>query len=152
MLSQRSPIPTPLIPYPPTPPFWPWHFPVLGHIKLWAWILCVPVVRCHLSLAIVSQSGGQVFRGMGKVRKLRYSLLVSTTLTKEGGRDENWGWVWWHMSDVWKLFPWGDKTYIIYSPQIGNPRETKAQIPLKSNLAKNEFHWGYLQECGWEVT
>lgn len=56
---------------------------------MWAWILCVPVVRCHLSLAIVSQSGGQVFRGMGKVRKLRYSLLVSTTLTKEGGRDEN---------------------------------------------------------------
>ena len=36
MLSQRSPIPTPLIPYPPTPPFWPWHSPVLGHIKF-AW-------------------------------------------------------------------------------------------------------------------
>jgi hypothetical protein len=33
MLSQRSPIPTPPIPYPPTPPFWPWHSPVLGHIK-----------------------------------------------------------------------------------------------------------------------
>jgi hypothetical protein len=24
MLSQRSPIPTPPIPYTPTPPFWPW--------------------------------------------------------------------------------------------------------------------------------
>jgi hypothetical protein len=33
MLSQKSPIPTPTIPYPPTPPFWPWCFPVLGHIK-----------------------------------------------------------------------------------------------------------------------
>jgi hypothetical protein len=33
MLSQRSPIPTPPIPYPPTPPFWPWRSPVLGHIK-----------------------------------------------------------------------------------------------------------------------
>jgi hypothetical protein len=32
MLSQRSPI-LPPIPYPPTPPFWPWHSPVLGHIK-----------------------------------------------------------------------------------------------------------------------
>jgi hypothetical protein len=34
MLSQRSPIPTPPIPYPPTPPLWPWHSPVLGHLKL----------------------------------------------------------------------------------------------------------------------
>jgi hypothetical protein len=25
--------PPPPIPYPPTPPFWPWRFPVLGHIK-----------------------------------------------------------------------------------------------------------------------
>ena len=33
MLSQRSPILTPPIPYPPTPPFWPWRSPVLGHIK-----------------------------------------------------------------------------------------------------------------------
>jgi hypothetical protein len=33
MLSQKSPIPTPAIPYPPTPPFWPWRSPVLGHIK-----------------------------------------------------------------------------------------------------------------------
>jgi hypothetical protein len=33
MLSQRSPIPTSPIPYPPTPPFWPWRSPVLGHIK-----------------------------------------------------------------------------------------------------------------------
>ena len=33
MLSQRSPIPIPAIPYPPTPPFWPWRSPVLGHIK-----------------------------------------------------------------------------------------------------------------------
>jgi hypothetical protein len=32
MLSQKSPIPTPT-PYPPTPTFWPWHSPVLGHIK-----------------------------------------------------------------------------------------------------------------------
>ena len=30
---ERSPIPTPPIPYPPTPPFWPWRSPVLGHIK-----------------------------------------------------------------------------------------------------------------------
>jgi hypothetical protein len=28
----KSPPPTPL-PYPPTPPFWPWRSPVLGHIK-----------------------------------------------------------------------------------------------------------------------
>jgi hypothetical protein len=33
MLFQRSPIPTPPIPYPPTPPFWPWRSPVLGHIQ-----------------------------------------------------------------------------------------------------------------------
>jgi hypothetical protein len=33
MLSQKSPIPTPPIPYPPTPPFWPWCSPVLGHIQ-----------------------------------------------------------------------------------------------------------------------
>ena len=32
MLSQKSPILPPL-PYPPTPTFWPWHSPVLGHIK-----------------------------------------------------------------------------------------------------------------------
>jgi hypothetical protein len=34
MLSQKSPIPSPaLLPYPPTPTSWPWHSPVLGHIK-----------------------------------------------------------------------------------------------------------------------
>jgi hypothetical protein len=33
MLSQRSPIPTPKTPYPPTPPFCLWRSPVLGHIK-----------------------------------------------------------------------------------------------------------------------
>jgi hypothetical protein len=33
MLSQRSPIPTSPIPYPPTAPFWPWCSPVLGHIR-----------------------------------------------------------------------------------------------------------------------
>ena len=33
MLSQRSPIPTSPIPYPPTPPFWTWRYLVLGHIK-----------------------------------------------------------------------------------------------------------------------
>jgi hypothetical protein len=27
------PYPPPQIPYPPTPPFWPWRSPVLGHIK-----------------------------------------------------------------------------------------------------------------------
>jgi hypothetical protein len=32
MLYQKSPIPPPFL-YPPTPPFWPWHSPVLGHIK-----------------------------------------------------------------------------------------------------------------------
>jgi hypothetical protein len=33
MLSQKSPIPSPQLPYPPIPIFWPWHSPVLGHIK-----------------------------------------------------------------------------------------------------------------------
>ena len=33
MLSQRSPIPTHPIRYPPTPSFWPWRSPVLGHTK-----------------------------------------------------------------------------------------------------------------------
>ena len=33
ILSQKSPIPSPPLPYPPTPTFWPWHSPVLGHIK-----------------------------------------------------------------------------------------------------------------------
>jgi hypothetical protein len=33
MLSQKSPIPSPTFPYPPIPTFWPWHSPVLGHIK-----------------------------------------------------------------------------------------------------------------------
>jgi hypothetical protein len=33
MLSQKSPINPPQLPYLPTPTFWPWSFPVLGHIK-----------------------------------------------------------------------------------------------------------------------
>jgi hypothetical protein len=33
MLSQKSPIPSSPLPYPPIPTFWPWHSPVLGHIK-----------------------------------------------------------------------------------------------------------------------
>jgi hypothetical protein len=33
MLSQKSSILTSPIPYPPTPTFWPWGSPVLGHIK-----------------------------------------------------------------------------------------------------------------------
>ena len=33
MLSQKSPIPSPQLPYPPIPIFWPWRSPVLGHIK-----------------------------------------------------------------------------------------------------------------------
>jgi hypothetical protein len=33
MLPPKSPIPSPaLIPNPPTPSFWPWHSPVLGHM------------------------------------------------------------------------------------------------------------------------
>jgi hypothetical protein len=31
--SKSTPYPLPPLPYPPTPPFWPWHSPVLGHIK-----------------------------------------------------------------------------------------------------------------------
>jgi hypothetical protein len=33
MLSQKSPIPFPPLPYTPTPTFWPWHSPVLGNIQ-----------------------------------------------------------------------------------------------------------------------
>jgi hypothetical protein len=33
MLSQKSPITPPPLPYPPIPIFWPWRSPVLGHIK-----------------------------------------------------------------------------------------------------------------------
>jgi hypothetical protein len=33
MQSQKSPIPSPLLSYPPTPTFWPWSSPILGHIK-----------------------------------------------------------------------------------------------------------------------
>ena len=33
MLSQKSPIPSPPLSYPPTPTFWPWRSPVLEHIK-----------------------------------------------------------------------------------------------------------------------
>jgi hypothetical protein len=33
MLSQKSPIPSPSLPYPPIPTFWPWRSSVLGHIK-----------------------------------------------------------------------------------------------------------------------
>ena len=33
MLSQNSAIPYPRLPYPPTPTSWPWHSPVLRHIK-----------------------------------------------------------------------------------------------------------------------
>jgi hypothetical protein len=33
VLSQKFPIPSPPLPYPPIPIFWPWHSPVLGHIK-----------------------------------------------------------------------------------------------------------------------
>jgi quinol-cytochrome oxidoreductase complex cytochrome b subunit len=33
MLSQKSPIPSAPLPYPPIPIFWPWLSPVLGHIK-----------------------------------------------------------------------------------------------------------------------
>jgi hypothetical protein len=34
MLSQKVPHIHPPIPFPPTPPFWPWCSPVLGHLKL----------------------------------------------------------------------------------------------------------------------
>ena len=30
---KSPPYPPPQLPYPPTPTFWPWHSPVLGHIK-----------------------------------------------------------------------------------------------------------------------
>jgi hypothetical protein len=33
MLSQKSPIPSPPLHYPPSPTSWPWHSPVLRHIK-----------------------------------------------------------------------------------------------------------------------
>jgi hypothetical protein len=33
MLSQESPMPSHPLPYQPTPTFWPWCSPVLGHIK-----------------------------------------------------------------------------------------------------------------------
>jgi hypothetical protein len=33
MLSQKSPIPSPPLPYPRTPTSWPWRSPVLRHIK-----------------------------------------------------------------------------------------------------------------------
>jgi hypothetical protein len=33
LLSQKSPIPFPPLPYPPTLTFWPWRSPVLGHTK-----------------------------------------------------------------------------------------------------------------------
>jgi hypothetical protein len=33
MLAQKSPMPSPSLPYPPIPTFWPCHSPVLGHIK-----------------------------------------------------------------------------------------------------------------------
>jgi hypothetical protein len=33
MLSKKSPIHSAPLPYPPTPTFWPWRSPVLGHIK-----------------------------------------------------------------------------------------------------------------------
>jgi hypothetical protein len=36
MLFQKSPTPSPPLPYPPIPIFWPWRSPVLGHIKF-AW-------------------------------------------------------------------------------------------------------------------
>jgi hypothetical protein len=39
MLSQKSPIPSPPLPYPPIPTFWPWHSPVLRHIKFIATFL-----------------------------------------------------------------------------------------------------------------
>jgi hypothetical protein len=32
MLSQKSPRPFPLLPYPPIPTSWPWHSPILRHI------------------------------------------------------------------------------------------------------------------------
>jgi hypothetical protein len=35
MLSPKSPIPSPQVPYPPTPTSWPWCSPVLRHIKFW---------------------------------------------------------------------------------------------------------------------
>ena len=30
---KSPPHPPPPLPYPPIPIFWPWHYPVLGHIK-----------------------------------------------------------------------------------------------------------------------
>ena len=36
MLSQKSPRPSPPLPYPPTPTFWPWRSPILRNIKF-AW-------------------------------------------------------------------------------------------------------------------
>jgi hypothetical protein len=38
MLSQKSPILFHPLPYTPTPPFWPWRSPVLGHIKFASWM------------------------------------------------------------------------------------------------------------------
>jgi hypothetical protein len=35
MLSQKSPIPSPPLPYPTIPTFWPWGSPVLGHLSLY---------------------------------------------------------------------------------------------------------------------
>jgi hypothetical protein len=53
MLSQKSPIPSPPLPYPPTPTFWPWRSPVLGHIKFdvqWASLSSDGHLLIHMQL------------------------------------------------------------------------------------------------------
>jgi hypothetical protein len=47
-------LPSPL-PYPPTPTFWPWHFPVLGHIKF-ASPMSRPLLSSHFILILLQIS------------------------------------------------------------------------------------------------
>ena len=41
MLSPKSPIPSPPLPYPFTPTSWPWSSPVLKHLKFAGPIICL---------------------------------------------------------------------------------------------------------------
>ena len=57
MLSQKSPIPSPTLPYPPTPTFWPWRFPHCGNLTESATIVwrLPPYHKGHLVSGLQSE-------------------------------------------------------------------------------------------------
>jgi hypothetical protein len=111
MLSQKSPISSPPpLPYPPTPTFWPWCSPVLGHIKFaspmglsfqwwptrpsfdtyaarvksWYWLVhnVAPPIGLQIPLAPWVLSLAPPLGAMDTIFKEAYNLLICSWLNK----------------------------------------------------------------------